>query len=428
MPNWDDEKTTWEKLREKKPELAELFRKITCWPAEINYTDEVTSTLSDAIIDAYKHQDFIKPSPIFSELDNFIKDLWKFPSSQKIGEITISDLIEKLERAKKSREDYERDCRYSFANYKGETLRRLTEACWDFVDYQLNSGDVCASDAELFKREGFQIGSAWHGDILKAPVLFLSFNPGITQGCVFPRWHPDKNLFTWCGLRKEDSGDYTGNYTIEYDGIQKINVIQDVKKIYKYLRDRLIDTYIDDSGKIYIWEKKQFDRNNKILTCQKGSKPIKFWNELLVDMMNLLIGSTEQSREHTQRLMRSVLSAEIIFWGSKNGEGAQDEERLKYFWENFTAPIIKHCGADLLYLVGEKTIDTFNIITRENLKSGDVISDGRFTSKLGKRYEAIAAIDHPSKRGKTNYRSVVSDLNGKIPQTIADIQTLYNLA
>ena len=194
------------------------------------------------------------------------------------------------------------------------------------------------------------------------------------------------------------------------------------------MRDRLIDTYIDDSGKIYIWEKKQFDRNNKILTCQKGSKPIKFWNELLVDMMNLLIGSTEQSREHTQRLMRSVLSAEIIFWGSKNGEGAQDEERLKYFWENFTAPIIKHCGADLLFLVGEKTIDTFNIITRENLKSGDVISDGRFTSKLGKRYEAIAAIDHPSKRGKTNYRSVVSDLNGKIPQTIADIQTLYNLA
>lgn len=30
MPNWDDEKTTWEKLCKEKPELAELFRKITC--------------------------------------------------------------------------------------------------------------------------------------------------------------------------------------------------------------------------------------------------------------------------------------------------------------------------------------------------------------------------------------------------------------
>ena len=73
----------------------------------------------------------------------------------------------------------------------------LIESCWDFVDYQLNRPDMCGGNAALFTNEGFQTGSPWHGDILNAPVLFLSFNPAVTQGCYFPRWHAVNDTFTF---------------------------------------------------------------------------------------------------------------------------------------------------------------------------------------------------------------------------------------
>ena len=77
---------------------------------------------------------------------------------------------------------------------------QLITSCWDFVNYQLNASNTCKGSYSVFWREGFQIGSAWHGDVMQAPILFLSSNPGITQRCLFPRWHPDRGFFTMGGL------------------------------------------------------------------------------------------------------------------------------------------------------------------------------------------------------------------------------------
>ena len=39
--------------------------------------------------------------------------------------------------------------------------------------------------------------------------------------------------------------------------------------------------------------------------------------------------------DRIERLMRSVLSAEIIFFGSKNETYTQDSDRRCYFWNKF---------------------------------------------------------------------------------------------
>ena len=43
----------------------------------------------------------------------------------------------------------------------------------DFVQSQI---DECCKNGSTLQKEGFQIGEPWNGDILNAPVLFLSSN------------------------------------------------------------------------------------------------------------------------------------------------------------------------------------------------------------------------------------------------------------
>lgn len=244
--------------------------------------------------------------------------------------------------------------------------------------------------------------------------MFLSFNPAITQGCVFPRWHPDKDLFTLCGIREDGNQ----NYTVNFDGIQKANVFQNVSQIYDFLRDRLVDySYVNDNGSLFAWVKDNFDADTG-LTCRRSY--VQFWNALLVDMMNFLMGYTSRTL-NTQKLMRSVLSSEIIFWGSKRGVGANNKQRLQDFWEKYTTPVIKYCGADILFLVGGNTIETFNTITGQTLTSGDVKSGTSFAEKLGKEYKIIAAIDHPGKHGTLNYSHVIKDIKKKFPEAKENI-------
>ena len=65
--------------------------------------------------------------------------------------------------------------------------------CRFFADYQQNQF-YNHDDSRSFAREGFIVGSPWHGDALNATVLFIGSNPGLTKGCLFPRWHPDGSL------------------------------------------------------------------------------------------------------------------------------------------------------------------------------------------------------------------------------------------
>ena len=50
---------------------------------------------------------------------------------------------------------------------------QLMASCWHFADYQLNNWYICRGNRRVLQREGFQIGSPWHGDVMHASVLFL---------------------------------------------------------------------------------------------------------------------------------------------------------------------------------------------------------------------------------------------------------------
>lgn len=63
-----------------------------------------------------------------------------------------------------------------------------------------------------------------------------------------------------------------------------------------------------------------------------GQRGVPYWQGIR-NTMELLLGFNPYSRitkDETRRLMRPVLSAEIISWGSQAGAGANVKERL-YF-------------------------------------------------------------------------------------------------
>lgn len=271
----------------------------------------------------------------------------------------------------------------------------LIESCWDFVDYQLNRPDMCGGNAALFTNEGFQTGSPWHGDILNAPVLFLSFNPAVTQGCYFPRWHVGNDTFTFAGNGTPAKSD---------------------QQVYEFLRDRLINTYIDYNGTPHAW------------TVQGSSFPVSYWRGMY-KTMNILAGISQGSRtiaDHCRRLMRSVLSAEIIFWGSKKSECATETERLLYFWERFTVPMLEKCGAKIIFLTGGPSHRVFH---ETLLANGGIYTPKHYRNRFGEDF-VIAAINHISTETYKNYDAVAkylrTDQPGIVPQALSEIQRLYH--
>ena len=36
---------------------------------------------------------------------------------------------------------------------------KIVEACWDFMEYQINASGMFMGDKDAFERDGFQIGS-----------------------------------------------------------------------------------------------------------------------------------------------------------------------------------------------------------------------------------------------------------------------------
>ena len=267
----------------------------------------------------------------------------------------------------------------------------LIESCWNFVGYQLKEPKMCNGNTATFTHEGFQIGSPWHGDILQAPVLFLSVNPAVTQNCLFPRWHVGNNTFTFAG-----QGTQTKNES----------------EVYEFFRDRLTGAHINKSGS----------------PCAKYTNgkdfSVSYWLGMY-KTMNILAGIPMYSRtieDHCRRLMRSVLSAEIIFFGSKDSKHATDREHLLYFWEKFTVPMLEKCGAKIIFLTGGPVQRAFHDIL---LPNGGIYTPKRYFNGNGKEF-VIAAINHISTDTYKNYDTVAQYLHDSQPEIVAEIQALYN--
>ena len=282
----------------------------------------------------------------------------------------------------------------------------LIESCWDFVDYQLNAPNICGGSYPKFYREGFQIGSPWHGDILQAPVLFLSSNPGVTYRCFFPRWHSYEGFFTMGGL--DESGNEV--YDINVAGKNEHNHVAGVERIYEFLRDRFQTTYVNpSSGYPDAWV---------IGDGNKGG--VQYW-QALRRIMNSLLGFVDAEKpvhriEHTRRLMRSVLSTEIIPFGSQGEYGASDDA-MNFYRDKFIVPLLKKCGAKIIFLVGNKVRECFNRASKTitpsvaSFVNGKIYPDTVFRLEGDSRVFQVAVIDGPGKHPEEKGQKISEYLN-----------------
>ena len=285
--------------------------------------------------------------------------------------------------------------------------RVFIESCWDFADYQRK---FCQGNSLTLHNEGFQVGSPWHGDILNAPVLFLSINPAITPRCFFPRWHPSadgiQDRFTLAGL------DGAGNSVYTLTDISGNGIANDItgncdKEIYNFLTNRFQDTCTrPDTGNL---DAIVVDGNN---TCQPRGREVRYWSGMK-RVMEELIGNPGcfAPADHTKRLMRSVLSSEVIFWGTQSQDDAGNDndetlnKRLDYFWEKFAVPLLKNCGAKILFLVGaNSTREVFNRALC--VKNGELFS--QYRNRYGEEFR-VAAINNLS-QPPYNYTNIVKSL------------------
>ena len=323
----------------------------------------------------------------------------------------------------------------------GKNNNLFLGACYDFVNYQINDAHTCNGNYNLFLREGFQIGSPWHGDIVQAPVMFLSVNPAITQYCVFPRFHPNfdggTDDFTLAG----EDGAGNKDYNIAYNGTVANNILNAPENIYNFIRDRLRTTknYVNPAGIKTV--SPAFWTVNPPSKTTATNQDQSYWKQALINVMDAFHGNTDglTQEEHNQNLMNATLSTEIIFWGSANAAGAMNpatpsgHATLQYFWNNFTAPMIENSGAELIFIVGANARNTFNAVYGgAPLNSGDIRS---FTSPSGRIYQ-LAAIGSPGGGLRLNdINDVINRLTGAIPDAnrnpaimdnvIAKINALY---
>lgn len=374
----------------KNDELRELFLKIICSP----------NAPSD-----YPGIPDIRPM-----LQRTIEEMTDDNSPCRVKS-TICDKNSARKKARRKAENAAKAALVRRINTNGNNYdTNLIEACWDFVDYQINSRDICMGSTKTFLQEGFQIGSPWHGDVEEAPVLFLSINPAITHRCFFPRWHVHGDVFTLAGL--DDSG--SSNYNItDINGTTISNCVDD-GKIYSFLTNRFQETPLTpDAGNLDAVVVDGYHR------CIPRGYEVKYWRGMK-DVMTCLLGD---GFTDTRRLMRSVLSAEIIFWGTKRENNVNNSlNRLQYFWNAFVSPLLRNCGAEILFLVGAtSTLKVFNKITNNALENGDAMS----WAFGGKNFH-VAAINNPG-RSKPNYKKAVDALNDNcnITATVAKAKDMY---
>ena len=138
--------------------------------------------------------------------------------------------------------------------------------------------------------------------------------------------------------------------------------------------------------------------------------------------MELLLGFAPYSRitkDETRRLMRPVLSTEIVFWGSQAGAGANGKERQQYFWNRFVVPMLNMSGGRIIFLVGMDVQKTFRRVQTTPLYN-----------RFGEEF-VVVRVNHFS-QGTQNYSSAANLLisqeksNHVIHNALQEVRRIYN--
>ena len=216
--------------------------------------------------------------------------------------------------------------------------------CKTFVDYQQK---ICGKENLDFNKEGFMIGSPWHGNFDEAEFVFIGPNPGFTPRCLFPRWHPDKaknnKEFSLGGLSANDKLSYINGCG---HGNETLNNFISKSEVFDFLVNRFQETCIAESGEFSL---RAWIVNNSLISPKGGI--VTFWKEARDIVAEMLDDNDAPSKDRTRNLMKHVLNIDIIPFGSKN-ISTIDKTSLEYCWKHFTLPLLEQCKAKVFFLMG----------------------------------------------------------------------------
>ncbi|MBQ7155266.1 MAG: hypothetical protein IJR85_06920 [Synergistaceae bacterium] len=251
--------------------------------------------------------------------------------------------------------------------------------CKIFVKYQKRFYDNIPGLS--FEDEGFLIGSPWHGEPLKAKVLFVGSNPNLTRRCWFPRFH------------KED-GSFTGSFTLggrkasEYVAVPgsrvKLKNSIDISEAQEFLTQRFQTTKINKkNGYLNAWLVK---KDGKSLAGKPGG--VSYWRGLYSEMKKFLHDNGPDNEAHAREIMAEVLSAEVVPFGSVDEnplsepvlrkKGIEDRDKLlAYCWGEFIVPLIEYSAVETVYLVGAIAKRACKEYQRKNSKYVHVNKSGK---------------------------------------------------
>ncbi|MDR1917316.1 MAG: hypothetical protein LBQ58_12175 [Synergistaceae bacterium] len=205
--------------------------------------------------------------------------------------------------------------------------------------------DAYAREGLCIKKEGFQVGEPWDGDIANARVAFISSNPAFDAIEDFPRYHAETRT-----LSTPDGSTLS---------------LSDAKDFFKYRFQRAC---VSPNGALL---RKRRD----------GCRAVNYWGCVRNSMEALWPDAAcpGDSREvYVKRLMSKAVTMEIVPFKSSGEKGVS--EALLICMKIFTRHILPHVAAPIIVLVGKKVRSAFLYLateTEEEWRNAERIFDNQ---------------------------------------------------
>jgi hypothetical protein len=190
--------------------------------------------------------------------------------------------------------------------------------------------DIYAHEGLSIKKEGFQVGEPWNGDINNARAAFISSNPAFNPYEDFPRYHASTETFSMLDGRQ-----------ITVAGARA------------FFAHRFENAHITDSGALQI---SCFDQHTGKSYCST----VPYWGCVRNSMETLWPNAKkpdDSMETYVKRLMSKAVSMELVPFKSSGEKGVA--EALLTCLRNFTRHILPHIAAPIIVLVGKKVRRAF---------------------------------------------------------------------
>ena len=287
----------------------------------------------------------------------------------------------------------------------------------------------CKDNGTSIKKEGFQVGEPFDGDIINAPILFLSSNPSFNFNERSPRYFLDSDkLFMPEHITAEKQPINEGQYS--FDEIKKNFEVP--KEEIKLLEDNKTKNIGERSVKDFLINRIQNsparnddDETLRIPLKNGDTAEVTYWSCVRNNTKLLLNNLATEARE----IMKYATCMEIVPFRSNNEKGI-NSELLDDCWNKYTYPLLELSGASVIVLVGDKVLDRFvdHIFldkkakkeAKKILREKKVYPPEDKTFKIGSKDRLVVKVDFNSGKFSTFedfFESVVLD---KLKKAVED--------